>query len=111
MNSVMLPIVFSYMYVNRSQAASVTHVKIVTVSYDSTTTSGEMVTQQQDRLDLGGAGELHMGPHQLEETGRLGIATPLLPDKSKFLFDQYGPLLALIYFHVTQSLLFDSIRY
>ena len=108
MNSVMLPNVLSYVYINRSQAASMTHVRIVTVTYDSTTTSGKMVTQQQDRLDLRGAGELRMGPHQLEETGRLGIATPLLPNKSKFLFDQYGPLLALIYFHETQSLLFDS---
>ena len=68
----------------------------------------KMVTQQQDRLDLRGAGELRMGPDQLEEAGHFGIATPLLPNKSKFLFNQYGPLLALIYFHVTQSLLFNS---
>ena len=69
------------MYVNRSQAASVTHVKIVTVSYDSTTTSGQM-TQQQDQLD---------------ETGYLGSATPYCQTKVRF-FDQYGPLLALKYF-------------
>ena len=84
MNSVMLPIVLSYMYVNRSQAASVPHVKIVTVSYDSTTTCGKMVTQQQDRLDFRGAGELRMGPHQLDEAGYLGIATPYCQTKVSF---------------------------
>ena len=68
MNSVMLPKVLNYMYVNRSQAASVTHVKIVTVSYDSTTTSGQM-TQQQDQLD---------------ETGYLGSATPYCQTKVRF---------------------------
>ena len=67
-----------------------------------------MVTQQQDRLDLRGAGELRMGPDQLEEAGHFGIATPLLPNKSKFLFNQYGPLLALIYLYVTQFLLINS---
>ena len=61
----MLPNVLSYVYINRSQAASMTHVKTVTVAYDSTNTSGEMVTQLQDRPDLGGAGELHMGLDQL----------------------------------------------
>ena len=71
MNSVMLPIVFSYMYVNRSQAASVTHVKIVTVSYDSTTTAGQM-TQQQDQLD---------------ETGYLGSATPYCQTKVRFMIN------------------------
>ena len=68
----------------------------------------KMVTQQQDRLDLRGAGELRMGPDQLEEAGHFGIATPLLPNKSKFLFNQYGPLLALIYLYVTQFLLINS---
>ena len=68
----------------------------------------KMVTQQQDRLDLRGAGELRMGPDQLEEAGHFGIATPLLPHKSKFLFNQNGPLLALIYLYVTQFLLINS---
>ena len=35
-------------------------------------------TQQQDWLDLGGAGELYMGLDQLEEAGRFGIAMPSL---------------------------------
>ena len=39
----------------------------------------KMVTQQQDRLDLRGAGELRMGPDQLEEAGRFGTAMLLLP--------------------------------
>ena len=47
----------------------------------------KMVTQQQDRLDLRGAGELRMGPDQLEKAGHFGIATSLLPNKSKFLFN------------------------
>ena len=72
------------MYVNRSQAASVTHVKIVTVSYDSTTTAGQMVTQQQDRLDFRGACELRMGPHQLDEAGYFGIAMPYCQTKVSF---------------------------
>ena len=80
MNSVMLPKVLNYMYVNRSQAASVTHVKIVTAGYNSTT-SGKMVTQQQDQLDFRGDGELRMGPHQLDETGYLGRCPALLPTK------------------------------
>ena len=79
------------MYVNRSQAASVTHVKIVTARHNSTT-SGKMVTQQQNWLDLGGAGELHMGLDQLEEAGRLGIAMPSLQKQSKFPLNQNGPL-------------------
>ena len=56
------------------------------------TTSGEMVTQQQDWLDLGGDGELYMGLDQLEEAGRLGIAMPSLQKQSKFPLNQNGPL-------------------
>ena len=74
-------------------------------------TSGKMVTRQQNWFDLGGAGELHLGLDQLGEAGSFGIAMPSLQKQSKFLSNQNGPLLALIYFHVTQSLLFDSIRY
>ena len=48
------------------------------------TTSGEKVTQQQDWLDLGRAGELYMGLDQLEEAGRFGIAMPSLQKQSKF---------------------------
>ena len=43
-----------------------------------------MVTQLQDRLDLGGPGELHMGLDQLEEAGRFGIAMPSLQNKVSF---------------------------
>ena len=88
MNSLMSIRVLSYMCVNRVLATSVTHVKIVTVSYDSITTAGQM-TQQQDQLD---------------ETGYLGSATPYCHAKVRF-FYQYGPLLALNYFHENQSLL------
>merc|ERR1712030_155587 len=49
-----------------------------------------------------------MGPNQLDEAGYIRIATPHCQAKVGFFFDQYGPLLALIYFHVTQSLLFNS---
>ena len=98
------------MYVNRVQATSVTHVKIVTARHNSTT-CGKMVTQQQDRLDFRGAGELRMGPHQLDEAGYPESVTPYCQTKVRFLFDQYGPFLALNYFHETQSLLFDSYCY
>ena len=71
-----------------------------------------MVTQLQDRLDLGGAGELHMGLDQLEEAGRFGIAMPSLQKQSKF------PLIKMalyqhlsISFPCTQPLLFNSIRH
>ena len=43
-----------------------------------------MVTQQQNWLDLGGAGELHMGLDQLEEAGRFDIAMPSLQNKVSF---------------------------
>ena len=112
MNSVMLPNVLSYVYINRSQAASMTHVKTVTVAYDSTNTSGKMVTQQQNWLDLRGAGELHLGLDQLGEAGSFGIAMPSLQKQSKF------PLIKMaLYQHLsisflcTQPLLFNSIRH
>ena len=72
------------------------------------TTSGEKVTQQQDWLDLGRAGELYMGLDQLEEAGRFGTAMPLLPNKVSFLLINMAHLLALIYLYVTQLLLFNS---
>ena len=68
----------------------------------------KMVTQQQNRLDLRGAGELRMGPDQLEEAGRFGTAMPLLPNKVSFLLINMAHLLALIYLYVTQLLLFNS---
>ena len=37
----------------------------------------------------------------------LGVLCPTAKQKYDF-FDQYGPLLALNYFHENQSLLFDS---
>ena len=47
----------------------------------------KMVTQQQNRLDLRGAGELRMGPHQLDEAGHLGIATPYCQTKVRLMIN------------------------
>ena len=63
-----------------------------------------MVTQLQDRLDLGGAGELHMGLDQLEEAGRFGIAMPSLQKQSKF------PLIKMaLYQHLSISFLCSAL--
>ena len=60
----------SCMYINRVQATSVTDVKIVTARLNST--SGKMVTHQQDQLD---------------ETGYLGSATPYCQTKVRLMIN------------------------